>query len=269
MLKNITIGQYIVGNSFLHKATPKSKLLVIFSFTFILFFFNKILTYLFGFFVVLLVYKSCKIPLKVALNNLKSLAVILSITSIFNLFFGKDGEVIFKFYFLEVTKNSLHITILIIVRMFLLIVGMAILTYTTLALDLARSFGDLFLPLKRFNFPVGEISTMLSIAIRFVPLLVSETEKIIMAQKSRGASQNSKSLKKKINFVISILVPLLVSSFKRAEELAVAMESRCYEIGAKRTRYIEIKANKNDFILIFSAVVFFFSLFLVEKISYF
>ena len=269
MLKNITIGQYIIGNSFLHKATPKSKLLVIFAFTFILFFFDKILTYLFGFFVVMIVYKFCKIPIKVALNNLKSLAIIMSITSAFNLFFGKDGELLFKFYFLEITKGSLHITILIVVRMFLLIVGMAILTYTTLCLDLARSIGDLFLPLKRFKFPVGEISTMLSIAIRFVPLLVSETQKIIMAQKSRGAEQNSKSLKKKINFVISILVPLLVSSFKRAEELAVAMESRCYEIGAKRTRYIIIKANKNDFILIFSAVIFFLSLFFVEKFSSF
>ncbi len=184
MLENITIGQYIVGNSFLHKANPKSKLIAVFMYIFILFFFKKISTCLFGFGVIIGLYKICKIPIKFIFFNFKSVGFILVFTSIFNLFLNKEGEVIFSFYFLKITKYSVRITILIIVRIFLLVSGVSLLTYTTLPLDLARTIGDLFLPLKKLNFPVEEISTMVSIAIRFVPIFVSETQKIIFAQKS-------------------------------------------------------------------------------------
>lgn len=269
MLKSLTLGQYITGNSFLHKATPKSKFVITFAYIFILFFFSKILTFVFAFFVVLVLYKICKIPIKLAFNNFKSLMFVMVFTSIINLFFGRKGEVIFKFLVFEITKESLNLTILIVVRIFLLVSGVAILTYTTLPLDLARCFSDFFKPLKRFKFPVEEISTMLSISIRFVPLLVDETQKIMFAQKSRGVDVLGKGIKNKIKFIISILVPLLVSSFKRADDLAVAMESRCYKIGAERTRYITFKLNNCDYLLIFSSLVFFVCLFLVNYFSYF
>ncbi len=269
MLKNLTLGQYIKGNSFLHKATPKSKLVVTFAYIFILFFFSKISTFVFGFLVVVVLYKVCKIPLKLAFNNFKTIMFIMIFTSIINLFFGRKGEVLFKFLVFEITKESLNLTILVIVRIFLLMSGVAILTYTTLPLDLARCISDFFKPLKKFKFPVEEISTMLSISIRFVPLLVDETQKIIFAQKSRGVNISGKGIKNKIKFIISILVPLLVSSFKRADDLAVAMESRCYKIGAERTRYITFKINGCDYILIFSFFVFFVCLFLVNFFSYF
>lgn len=266
-MRNITIGQYIVGNSFLHNAIPKTKLFIAFLYVFILFFFSRISTYIFGFIVMFLLYKKCKIPFFVALKNFRSVAFIITFTSILNLFFGKDGQVIFRFLFLKITDQSLYLTIFVVLRIFLLMFGMAILTYTTLPLDLARSLGDLFLPLKRFKFPAGEISTMLSISIRFIPLLVSETEKIMQAQKARGADSGKNSLKKKVKLVVSILVPLLVSSFKRADDLAVAMESRCYCIGNKRTRYITFKFNRNDVFLIIYSFIFFAILFYIDYIS--
>ena len=217
--------------------------------------------------VILLLYKICKIPIKLFLNNIKSISFILFFTSIINLFFNNSGEVLFEFYVFKITKEAIFLSFLVVFRIFLLIAGVSILTYTTLALDLARSVGDLFLPLKRFKFPAGEISMMLSIAIRFVPLLVSETQKIIVAQRARGADIYEKNLKKKIMFIVSILVPLLVSAFKRADELAVAMESRCYAIGAKRTRYVVFKFNRCDFLLFVCGTIFFIFLFIINAIS--
>ncbi len=268
MLKNITIGQYINGESLLHKATPKSKIIMTFIYIFVIFFFNKISTYVFGLFIILFLYKICKIPLRLVFNNFKSIFFILLFTSIINLFFNRSGEVILKFWIFKMTKESIFLTFLVIFRIFLLIAGVSILTYTTLPLDLARSVGDFFLPLKKFKFPVGEISTMLSIAIRFVPLLLSETQKIIIAQRARGADVYDRKLKKKIKFMIAILIPLLVSSFKRADELAIAMESRCYSIGAARTRYVVFKFNRCDFLLVVFGFIFFVFLFVVNHISF-
>ena len=267
-MKNITFGQYIFGDSFLHRANPKTKLFITFFYIFIIFFFNRISVYIFGIITVMALYKVCSIPLKFAINNFRSVFFLLVVTSIINLFFGKKGEVIFKFLFMTITKESLMFTILILLRLFLLMVGVSILSYTTLPLDIARSLGDLFLPLKRFNFPVGEISTMLSISIKFVPVLVSEAEKIKIAQRSRGADTAGKSLKKKIKFIVSILVPLLISSFKRADELAVAMESRCYCVGKERTRYITFSFGKNDLILLFTSSIFFICLFVINSFSF-
>ncbi len=267
-MRSVTFGQYICGNSFMHKATPNTKLIVTFIYIFILFFLNNILPYVFTFFVVMLLYRICKIPFKMAVKNIKSIAILLIFTSLINLFFSSKGEVLFEFLFLRITKESLFITVLILVRLFLLMIGVSILTYTTLPLDLARSLGNLFLPLKRFKFPVEEVSIMLSISIRFVPLLISEIEKITIAQKSRGADIKGKGIKKKMRFIVSILVPLLISSFKRADELAVAMESRCYLIGAKRTRYITFKFGRNDLYLIFGAVFLFISMFIFNSFNF-
>ena len=269
MIKNITIGQYLAGNSILHKVTPKTKFFLTFLYIFLLFFFKKIMTYFFAFFVIIALYKVCKIPIKVAFNNLKSIAFILLFTSILNLCFGKEGEVVFSFLFLKITKNSLITIVSVVFRIFCLIVGVAILTYTTLPLDLARSIGDFFKPLKKFNFPAEEVSMMLSISIRFVPLLISEMQKIMFAQKSRGADVESGNVFKKIRYVISILVPLLVSSFKRAEDLSVAMESRCYKIGGNRTRYITFKFSRFDAKLLVMTFIFVVCLFIVEFFAIF
>lgn len=269
MVKNITLGRYFVGNSFLHRSNPKVKILVTFAYVFVLFFVNKICSYIFAFFVIATIYKICKIPLKMAFDNIRSMAFILIFTGFINLLFGGDGEVIFKLWLFKITKTALITTVFVVLRMFLLIVGMGLLTYTTLPLDLAKAIGDAFTPLKRFHFPAGEVSTMISISIRFIPLLMLETEKIIFAQKSRGVDVSSKSIRKKVKFIVSILVPLLVSSFKRADELAVAMESRCYRIGFPRTRYIVFKLGVNDLFLFVCSVIFFVSLFVVGAFSWF
>ncbi len=269
MVKSITLGRYFVGNSFLHRANPKIKILVTFIYVFVLFFINKICSYVFGFFVIAVLYKICKIPLKMAFDNIKSMAFILIFTGFINLFFGGNGEIIFKLWVFKITKVAVITTVFVAFRMFLLIVGMGLLTYTTLPLDLAKAIGDAFTPLKKFHFPAGEISTMISISIRFIPLLMLETEKIIFAQKSRGVDVSGKSIRKKVKFIISILVPLLVSSFKRADELAVAMESRCYRIGFSRTRYIVFKLGVKDLILFVCAIIFFVSLFVIGAFSWF
>lgn len=267
-MKSVTFGQYICGDSFMHKAMPNTKLIVTFLYIFILFLLNNIVPYVFGFFVIMFLYRICKIPFKMAIKNVKSIALLLVFTSLINLFFSNKGEVLFKFLFLKITKDSLFLTVLVIVRLFLLMIGVSILTYTTLPLDLARSLGNLFLPFKKFKFPVEEVSIMLSISIRFVPILISEIQKITIAQKSRGADIKGSGVKKKIRFIISILVPLLVSSFKRADELAVAIESRCYSIGAKRTRYITFKFGKNDLYLIFGSVFLFSFMFVFNSFNF-
>lgn len=267
MLNNITLGQYFVGDSFFHKATPKTKIIITLIYVIILFFIGKICSHIFGLIIMLFIYKFCKIPLNMFFNNLKAISIILIFTSFINLFLMNEGNVLFKFLIFKITDRSLNLTFLVIFRLFLLIGGMSLLTYTTLPLDLARCVGDMFGPLKRFKFPSEEISTMLSISIRFVPLLVSETQKIIFAQKSRGADVEGVGFRKKVKFMVSIVIPLIVSSFKRADELAIAMESRCYRVGKKRTRYIVFKFSYFDFFLIISAFIFFVSLFLVASFS--
>lgn len=241
MISDITIGQYFAGNSILHKIDPRTKILATVVYIFILFVIDNFFCYLINFFVIFFLYSRCKISLKMMLNNIKPILPILIFTSIINLFTLRDGEVIFNFWVLSVTDKSLLFILMIFCRIVLLIFSSSLLTYTTLPIDLTYGIEKILKPLSKIKFPVDEISMMISIAIRFVPTLISETEKIISAQKSRGADMESGSIIKKVKCMIPILIPLFVSAFRRADELAMAMESRCYRVGEKRTRYKQLQ----------------------------
>lgn len=251
MIKNFTLGQYIPGNSFLHKVNPKVKLIFSFLYVFLLFFVNSFVSFGFCIILVLLTYVACKFPARLLFSNLKVILIFMVIAVVFNLFFVKTGDVVFKFSFLKVTTHAISLTVTIILRIFLLLSGSSLLTYTTLPLDLTLAMEELLKPLAKFRLPVNEIAIMLSIALRFVPLLINEAETIMAAQKSRGMSLfNQRGLVKKARAFSAFIVPLLVLAFKNANELAVAMEARCFQVGRPRTRYKSLQFKTFD--LVFS-----------------
>lgn len=257
MIRDITLGQYFAGNSILHKIDPRTKILSTIVYILVLFLFDNFLCYIINFFVIFALYNRCGISFKMMLNNIKPVLPILIFTSIINLFTIKDGNVIFDFWIFSITDRSIVFILMIFLRIILLIFSSSLLTYTTLPIDLTYGLERILKPLSKIKFPVDEISMMISIAIRFVPTLVSETEKIILAQKSRGVDMESGNIVKKVKCMIPILIPLFISAFRRADELAMAMESRCYRVGESRTRYKKLQFCYLDLVFVggFVAVV--------------
>lgn len=250
MISDITLGQYFAGNSILHKIDPRTKILATIVYIFILFLIDNFFCYVINFSLIFFLYSRCKISLKMMLNNIKPILPILVFTSIINLLTLRDGEIIFAFWFFSITDRSLLFIFMIFCRIVLLVFSSSLLTYTTLPVDLTYGMEKILKPLSKIKFPVDEISMMISIAIRFVPTLISETEKIILAQKSRGVDMESGNIIKKVKCMVPILIPLFVSAFRRADELAMAMESRCYQVGKKRTRYKQLKFGCFDLIFL-------------------
>ena len=179
---------------------------------------------------------------------LKTISMFIILTSLFNVFFIKEGNIIFNVGFLKIYDKALITSIFISFRVIFLILGSTILTLTTSPTELTDGFESLMKPLRKLKVPVGEISLMISISLRFIPTLLDETDKIIKAQKSRGVDFESGSIVKKIKNIVPILVPLFINSFRRADELAIAMESRCYQGSENRFKFRVLKFTRNDFI---------------------
>ncbi len=247
MLKDITIGQYFPGKSFVHKMDPRSKIIISILYIIIIFMISSLVGFLFSIFVIIFIYALSKIPLKMIFKSLKPLIPILILTSILNIFFI-DGNVIFKFYFLNITDKGLELALFMSVRILCLIAFTSLLTYTTSPIVLTYGIERLLSPLNKVKFPVHELAMMMTIAIRFIPTLIDEIDKIIVAQKSRGADMETGSLIKRAKATIPILIPLFTSSFRRADELALAMESRCYNGGEGRTKLKQLKYTYLDII---------------------
>lgn len=262
MIEKISFGEYIVGRGFLYGLNPMVKLLASVFYVMVLFFLRNIFSYFFVFLVIFFTYLKCEIKLSTMFFNIFSIVPILVITSILNLFFSKEGKVVFKFFSLSVTKEAIYFTVLIVFRLILLIIGLALLTYSTSPMDLTYAIGGFLKPLKVFHFPVSEVCVMLSLALRFIPTLVEETSRLICVQKARGANFKSKNVKDILGSVVSVLVPLMVNLFKRSDALAIAMESRLYRVGVKRTSYRFIKFGILDLIflvafgILFSGLIF-------------
>ena len=246
MIRDITIGQYVCGNSILHRLDPRTKILSTVSYIFALFLIDSLWGYILNFSLVLIFYLLCGISLKMVLNNIKPILPILILTSVINLCVMRDGETVFSFWEFSVTNRAIFFTLTIFFRIILLIFSSSLLTYTTLPIDLTRGIEKLMKPLVKIRFPVEEIAMMISIALRFIPTLVFEADKIICAQKSRGVDLETGSFLKRAKCMVPILIPLFVCAFKRADELAVAMESRCYRVGGQRTSYKTLKFKKQD-----------------------
>ena len=248
MLKDITLGQYFPGQSVIHRLDPRTKLTMLVIYIVALFLAEGWVSYGLVFAFLAAVIWLSAIPLKSILRGMKPLVMILVFTGVLNLFFTQDGNVIFRFWVLTVTSGGLSRALMMMARILMLITGTFLLTYTTSPIALTDGLEALMNPLKRVGVPVHELSMMMCIALRFIPTLIEETDKIMSAQKARGADFESGSLTDRAKALIPILVPLFISAFRRADELATAMECRCYQGGEGRTKMKQLRYHREDFL---------------------
>lgn len=235
-MKNIIIGQYIPGESVIHRLDPRAKLVCVFIFVFIIFLADNWLTYgLLASFILAAVVLS-GVPLRYLYKGLRPVILIILFTMLLHIFMTKEGELLFQWGWLKIYEGGLVRGVFISLRIFFLIVMTSLLTLTTTPIDITDGVEILLSPLKRFRLPVHEFALMMSISLRFIPTLMEETEKIMKAQTARGTDFSSGPFKERIRAIVPLLVPLFISAFKRAEDLALAMEARGYRGGEGRTR---------------------------------
>ncbi|MCI7639493.1 MAG: energy-coupling factor transporter transmembrane protein EcfT [Clostridiales bacterium] len=248
MLKDITLGQYFPGQSIIHRLDPRTKLIMLVVYIVALFLAGSWVSYGLMFLFLVTVIWMSTIPLKSILRGMKPLVMILIFTGVLNLFFTQEGEVIFHFWILTMTTGGLARAVMMMSRILMLITGTFLLTYTTSPIALTDGLESLMKPLKKVGVPVHELSMMMCIALRFIPTLIEETDKIMCAQKARGADFETGSLMDRAKALIPILVPLFISAFRRADELATAMECRCYQGGEGRTKMKLLRYHLEDFL---------------------
>jgi len=248
MLKDITLGQYFPGNSVIHRLDPRTKLILLVVYIVALFMAVNWVSYALMAAFLVIVIKISTIPPKSIIRGMKPLVLILVFTGVLNLFFTTgEGEPLVDFWIFTVYAEGLQRAIFMVIRILLLISGTFLLTYTTSPISLTDGLESLMNPLKVIKVPVHELSMMMCIALRFIPTLIEETDKIMSAQKARGADFESGSLMDKAKALVPILVPLFISAFRRADELATAMECRCYQGGEGRTKMKLLRYTLWDF----------------------
>jgi len=250
VLKDITLGQYFPGESVIHKLDPRYKIIITFLFVVAVFSVRNYAGYLPAFLYVVVAVAISGINLKYLFGNLKPLYFIIVLTFVINAFFTRGETVIFTLWGLPFTQEGLDQGIFMILRIVFLVLGTSLLTLTTSPISLTDGMEHLLRPLKKIGFPAHEISMMTTIALRFIPTLIEETDKIMKAQMARGADFESGNIFVRAKALVPLLVPLFISAFRRADELAMAMESRCYRGGENRTRMNTLKAKKRDLLAI-------------------
>ena len=256
MLKDITIGQYFPAKSPVHALDPRYKILIMTIFIVSLFFIKSFWPYIFVFAWLFLTIVAAKIPVNMVLKGLKPLRLILIFTFIMNLFFI-PGEEIFRWGFLSVSREGLVQAIFMAIRLVLLVVGTSLLTLTTSPLALTEGIEKLMSPLKRVGFPAHAIAMMITIALRFIPTLIDEADKIMKAQMARGADFESGNVLNRAKNLVPLLVPLILNALRRAEELATAMESRCYRGDEHRTKLNPLRIMGKDHLHFALNMIFF------------
>lgn len=247
MLKDITIGQYFPGKSFVHRLDPRFKIIITAFYITLLFSAKEMIGLFVGIVYLVAAFLVSGIPFKMMLKGLKPIVPIIIFTSILNLFFI-DGIVVFRLWILKITDEGIKMSVFMVIRIICLIAGTSLLTYTTSPIALTDAIERLFSPLKKLKVPVHELAMMMTIALRFIPTLIEETDKIMSAQKARGADLETGGLMQRAKALVPILIPLFVSAFRRAEELALAMECRCYHGGEGRTRLRQLKSGWADYV---------------------
>lgn len=257
MLRDITIGQYFPGDSIIHRLDPRFKIVITFLYILMLFTGDNIICLAVGAVYTFMAVILSRIKLKMFAKSIKPLLPFLFITALLNILFVSSGEVYFKWHFLQITSGGINISVFMIIRIVLLITGSSLLTYTTSPITLTDAIERLLSPLKKIKVPVHELAMMMSIALRFIPTLIEETDKIMSAQKARGAEIDTGSFITRAKNMTSILVPLFISAFRRADELATAMECRCYNGGDGRTRLRQLKSAPRDYTALAVTVLFY------------
>ena len=249
MLRDITIGQHFPGDSLVHKFDPRMKLVLTIVYIILLFAASNPLGLTLSLVFLVAMYGVAKIPFKLITKSLKPILPIILFTAVLNLFFvSGEGEPLVHFWVLNIYAEGLRYAILMAVRVMALIAGTSLLTYTTSPIVLTDAIEQLLKPLGRLHFPVHELAMMMSIALRFIPTLIEETDKIMNAQKARGAMLDNGSMMERVKALVPVLIPLFISAFRRADELAMAMECRCYRGGDGRTRLKVLRCEKQDYI---------------------
>lgn len=255
MLRDITLGQFYQADSVIHRLDPRVKLGSTILFIISLFVFDGVAGYLVAAIFLALVINLSKVPFRFMVKGMKAIVFLLMITVVFNLFLT-PGEPLVTIWKLKITKEGIRLAVLLAVRLSFLIIGSSIMTLTTTPNQLTDGLEKMLGPLKRIKVPVHEIAMMMSIALRFIPILMEETDKIMKAQLARCADFDSGNLMKKAKGLVPLLVPLFISAFRRANDLAMAMEARCYRGGEHRTKMKPLHYARRDFIAY--AVVFFY-----------
>ena len=246
MMEKMIFGRYIPGDSFVHRLDPRSKLVFVFAFILVVFLANNIVTYALLLAFTLFVILMSRIRLYFLINGLKPVIILLVFTFIIHILFTREGDILLDLGFLKVYEEGLKQGIFISIRFLVLVFMTSILTLTTSPISITDGIEVLLNPLKKLKMPVHELALMMSIALRFIPTLMDETDKIMKAQMARGSDLSAGPLKDRVKAVVPLLVPLFVSAFKRAEDLATAMEVRGYRGGEGRTRYRQLKWDWRD-----------------------
>ncbi|MFC7365885.1 MULTISPECIES: energy-coupling factor transporter transmembrane component T family protein [Bhargavaea] len=246
MMEKMVFGRYIPGDSFVHRLDPRSKLIFVFIFIAAVFLANNTVSYALLLAFTLLAILASKVRIGFLIGGLKPVMFLIAFTFLLHIFFTKEGDLLFQLGFLKIYEEGLRQGIYISVRFLVLVLMTSLLTLTTSPISITDGLEVLLNPLKKVKFPVHELALMMSISLRFIPTLMDETDKILKAQLARGSDISSGTMKERIQAVVPLLVPLFVSAFKRAEDLAVAMEVRGYRGGEGRTRYRQLKWDWRD-----------------------
>lgn len=246
MIKNITLGQYLPGKSIVHRADPRTKIIMTMLFMIVLFIVSSIYALLVALVFIVTAFYISKISFKYAIKGIRPVLYIIIFSVVLNMFFNNEGTVLVNLGFATITDKGIELAVIVSLRVFLLITSASIMTYTTTPIMLTDGIEKLLKPLKKIKVPVHEMAMMMTIALRFIPTLIDETDKIMKAQAARGADIGTGNLLERAKSFIPILIPLFVSSFRRADDLAIAMEARCYRGSKGRTSMRILKFNRDD-----------------------
>ncbi len=263
MFKNLTIGQHYPVDSPVHEIDPRVKIIMTFVFIISLFLIESFATYLVVAVFLAFAIKLSKVPIKFVIRGLRPILMIIVITFVINLLMT-PGKILYQLGFIKITEEGLKQAGFMAIRLTLLIMGTSLLTLTTSPIILTDGIEALLKPFKRFGLPAHELAMMMTIALRFIPTLMEETEKIMKAQKSRGADFESGNIMSRAKNLVPLLVPLFISAFRRADELAMAMEARCYRGGENRTRMRQLKISMGDYIASGIFAVYFAAIIIIK-----
>ncbi|WMJ90347.1 energy-coupling factor transporter transmembrane component T family protein [Anaerocolumna sp. MB42-C2] len=265
MIRDITIGQYYPADSILHRLDPRVKLIGTIIYIFSLFMFRNYYGYILAVLFLAGIIKVSKVPFRFIVRGLKAVLVLMLFTVMFNLFLTPGTE-IYRLGVIKITREGIETAVLMGLRLVFLILGSSLMTFTTTPNHLTDGLESVMWPLRKIKVPVHEISMMMSIALRFIPILMEETDKIMKAQMARGADFESGGLMKRAKSLIPLLVPLFVSAFRRANDLAMAMEARCYRGGEGRTKMKPLKYVTRDMVAYFVLILYVAAIFVLNSI---
>ena len=265
MIRDITIGQYYPADSRIHRLDPRVKIVCTLLFLVSLFIQNSLLGYVIATLFLGTVIRLSKVPLKYIVKGLKPIVILLLFTVVIDLFLTQSGEVLAHFWIFTITEGGLRTSVFMAIRLMYLVAGSSIMTFTTSPNGLTDGMEKLLHPLNKLNVPVHEVAMMMSIALRFIPILLEEADKIMKAQQARGADFESGNIIQRAKAMVPILVPLFVSAFRRANDLAMAMESRCYHGGDGRTKMKPLRYKSRDRIAYVLTLIYIVLVFVVGR----